>query len=73
MQAVWQRWSLLFVVCSFPPQKTPNKQKAAPTEQLGQLQKCLEGGVGRGVRGRGAGEISLAPGGKWTQTPVVCI
>lgn len=55
------------------PPKPPNKHKAAPVQQLGQLQKCLEGGVARGAEGGGPGEISLAPSGKGTQTPVVCI
>lgn len=67
----WALWSLLFVVCSFfPPKKT---LKQASAEQLRQLQKCLEGGVVRGVWRREAGEINLAPTGKWTQTPAVCI
>lgn len=54
----------------FPPKK-PLKQ--ASVEQLSQLQKCLEGGVVRGVWRREAGEINLTPTGKWTQTPAVCI
>lgn len=64
-------WSLLFVVSSFFPPKKPLKQ--ASVEQLSQLQKCLEGGVVRGVWRREAGEINLTPTGKWTQTPAVCI
>lgn len=32
------------------PKKIRNKHKAAPTEQLGQLQKCLEGSMARGCR-----------------------
>lgn len=66
----WAVWSLLFVICSFFPKK-PLKQASA--EQLSQLQKCLEGGVVRGVWRREAGEINLAPTGKWIQTPAVCI
>lgn len=48
----------------FSPQKN---LKRASAEQLSQLQKCLEGGVVRGVWRREAGEINLAPTGKWTQ------
>lgn len=69
-KACWAVWSLLLVVCSVFPQKT---LKEASVEQLSQLQKCLEGGVVRGVWRREAGEINLAPTGKWTQTPAVCI
>lgn len=53
VQAVWQRWSLLFVVCSFPPPKNPKQIQSRSHGAVRPAAEVLRGGCGEGGAGKG--------------------